>query len=920
MKSVLPGVCPQSSTHTHSHTHNSLRPDRAHQEIVFFLFAMIAVLVFFTGNQPSANGQIPNPQALRDFIAEQTVSDSLRIRLRDSLAQVYQLPIYDTCCGGKNIVLWTFENGMPVYRTTINAHASHLSKTDRLYPNGIWPLRLTGSHMKIGVWDSNQPEMNHPEYSGRVFYYDNTPLPGQNQEHFTGIVGTIAATGLANHENARGMAYESTIVAYDCENGDIVEMGKEAMNGLTISNHSYIQEGGWPSDKVNPACNTWAGDGSKDLYEDYHFGYYDEDCHKWDELSMLAPHYLIVNGAGNNRFLNTSQICSPQRNWNGQSTNGFDVIASFANAKNCLNVGAIDEQGGTIIQWLQSCVGPTDDGRIKPDLVALGVQVVTTAPQDLYKVEDGTSIATAVTTGSLALVQEFALQERQGWPLMASTLKALALGTATDLGRPGPDYEYGWGLLNTEAAVIALSQGALHVRDSLFLEQNGTIEIPVYWKQSELCSTPLKATICWTDPPATPIPYANLTINDPSPRLINDVDVKIVRMSNQQVFYPWTLSGRSNPTTNAARTGRNVVDNVEQVCIDNPDEGWYTVVISHAPGATLQGGSQVVSLVVTGNSKPIMLSTTQGATELNSQRKVDDDGARWHRVYESDGEIWHSISTNQGSTWAEDKILSRGSGISTHPSIFALPGGSVVTWKDGNRIRFGMVNYNYSYVQPSVEGCQPEHTLVDTAYFKLADYYRPTDVLTPKQDAVPVVAATGYTSDNFPTMGLRHSYSLVVYETENEQGAGLAYLVFGDLELLTYGLINGTGNGFDDPPVTPSIAFNRYKVFENDQPQFRLAWRAGSSIKYSKISISDYDPLTLVNSQPSILRYYDATGAPSVCPYLHEEGDLPVKRDAVISYRFVEGNNRIIEIAILDSADQASPRIQQYGVTAPQNI
>jgi hypothetical protein len=865
--------------------------------------------------------QIPDPQALQDFIDEQIVKDGMRIHLRDSLAQVYQLSIYDTCCGGSGAVLWTFENGTPIYKRTLDAHSASVSKTDKLYPGASLGLNLTGSTITIGIWDQVEPQMDHSEYNGRVLYKDSlAPSSLQNNPHFTNMLGILTATGLTGHESVRGMAYAAMIHAYDYSNGYVQDVGPAAQNGLWISNHSYVTAAGWGTD--NPGCNEWNGGVGVgvDSLESYKFGYYDDEAMAWDELIALAPHHLMVTGAGNNRYLNTSQSCFPQRHWNGQSTYGYDVISNTGNAKNALVVGAIDEQSGTISLWPFSCAGPTDDGRIKPDMVALGVNVQTTKPLGGYDVVDGTSVSSAVATGSLALVQEYALKERQGWPLMASTLKALALGTATDLGRTGPDYDYGWGLLNTEAAILAVSEGKLHVHDSLLLEQSASIQIPVYYQENGDCSSPLKATICWTDPPATPIPVdSNYSINDPTPRLVNDVDVKIIQMSNQNEYYPWTLAGRSNATAYAARNARNSVDNVEQVCIDAPESGWYLIVIDHPSGHSLQGGEQVVSLVVTGNAKPPMLSSTAAATELNSQRKVDYDDGEWQCVHESDGEVWHAVSTNQGSTWFNERCLSRGSGVATRPSIYTLPGGSLVTWKDGNVIRFGMTR-RVSDTATTQIGCHRLLTIADTAFFKLADYSLPPDVLVPTAGAAPVIASTGFVSNVYPALGY-NAHTIVVYETEHAQGAGLAYLIFGDLDLLGYGLINGTGNGFDNPPVTPSIAFDRYKSFNENKPEFHLAWRIDSAIKYSKIRIDDFDPISISYWQEGDI-YSDQTnlptGAPSICPYWHH-GGTGNKHDAVIAFSFATMSENVIGIAYKDSSGALYPTTKQYPIDKPDN-
>ncbi len=99
---------------------------------------------------------------------------------------------------------------------------------------------------------------------------------------------------------------------------------------------------------------------------------------------------------------------------------------------------------------------------------------------------------------------------------------------------------------------------------------------------------PIKFTLCWTDP-AGNLPSS--TIDDPTPALINDLDLRVIH--NGDTFYPWKLdvSNLSAPATN----GDNLVDNVEQIEIQNPS-GFYQVVISHK--GTLMNGIQDYSLII----------------------------------------------------------------------------------------------------------------------------------------------------------------------------------------------------------------------------------------------------------------------------------------------------------------------------------
>lgn len=99
--------------------------------------------------------------------------------------------------------------------------------------------------------------------------------------------------------------------------------------------------------------------------------------------------------------------------------------------------------------------------------------------------------------------------------------------------------------------------------------------------------------MAWNDLPATPRP---LVLNDRTPTLINDLDLRISRIADSTLFFPWILDP-DNPS-NAAGTGDNFRDNVEQVLIQNPQPSWYRIQINHKK--TLVGLSQPFALIVSG--------------------------------------------------------------------------------------------------------------------------------------------------------------------------------------------------------------------------------------------------------------------------------------------------------------------------------
>ena len=138
---------------------------------------------------------------------------------------------------------------------------------------------------------------------------------------------------------------------------------------------------------------------------------------------------------------------------------GYECILPPATAKNIISVGAINSNDDSMTNF--SSWGPTDDGRIKPDVVAPGCQsdedtgITSTVPGDTYGAMCGTSMAAPVVSGICSLmIQEFRSQTATD-PL-PSTLKALLINTAVDLGTLGPDYSYGFGKVNAKGAVDSI--------------------------------------------------------------------------------------------------------------------------------------------------------------------------------------------------------------------------------------------------------------------------------------------------------------------------------------------------------------------------------------------------------------------------------------------------------------------------------
>lgn len=509
--------------------------------------------------------------------------------------------------------------GLPIYYITYNnSNSAATTKTDQLWAGGSLGLSLNGSSSsvanKLAIWDGGRVRASHQELKGRITQKDNART---DNDHATHVAGTMIASGL--NPLAKGMAFGyKSLQAYDF-NGDEAEMAAAAKD-LLVSNHSYGSITGWrynPDRKGTAEDPYWEWWGNPDVSrdEDYKFGFYDDGAAAWDEIAYNAPYYLIVKSSGNNRNENGPAVGQPyfQRNSNGSfkliesrpaslsPNNEYDIISTTGTAKNILTVGAISSISDGYNQPSDAKIapfsswGPTDDGRIKPDVVGNGISVLSTAATNdrSYQVLNGTSMSSPNVAGTMLLLQEHYANLKNGSFMRAATLKGLAIHTADEAGtQPGPDYVFGWGVVNAELAAQVISNTRNnHLLQERTLAQGQTQTLEV----TASGAGPLKVTISWTDPQAAVTAIGSNVLNNRAPKLINDLDVRV--SGNGKNYMPWTL----NPAapTNAAAPGDNIVDNVEQILVADAVPGkTYTITIRHK--GTLQQGPQAYTLAASG--------------------------------------------------------------------------------------------------------------------------------------------------------------------------------------------------------------------------------------------------------------------------------------------------------------------------------
>lgn len=458
------------------------------------------------------------------------------------------------------------ENGLPIFYTTFNQGSSKTIGTDKMYPGGTMGLNVTGAGMTAGVWDGGKVRSTHVEFSGGTVNLGDASATLSN--HATHVTGTIIASGLSPMR--RGIAYGADAKTYDW-NSDYNEMLAFGTEGYLVSNHSY----GYVASSL-PV---------------YKFGSYDASSIEIDNVSNANPYYQVVIAAGNDREDYTVEQVG--------NRGGYDLLSGMSVSKNGLVVAAVNQvdnyTGAPSVEMSYfSNYGPTDDGRIKPDIAAKGVAVssTTSISNNSYDTYQGTSMAAPAIAGMVLMLQKHYNDLNPSIFMRASTVRGLICHSAKEAGyEPGPDYEFGWGLANAEEAATIISNR----NSSTILQENTLSNNQVFTKQITLdAGQKFMATICWTDPTSTSSGSAE---DNRTSKLRNNLDLKVLK--DGEIFYPWKLDVE-DPTSPATRYADNEVDNVEKVEIDIASPGIYTIQVSHK--GSLVGGSQVFSLIANGST------------------------------------------------------------------------------------------------------------------------------------------------------------------------------------------------------------------------------------------------------------------------------------------------------------------------------
>ncbi|MBD3237153.1 MAG: S8 family serine peptidase, partial [Candidatus Eisenbacteria bacterium] len=429
------------------------------------------------------------------------------------------------------------------------------------------PYELDGSGVVLAQWDAGWIDIDHDDFSGRLTICDTG---SSTHYHATHVGGIMAGDGYLSGGVLRGIAINSDVLTYSWPDLELPnELDDETSDAL--SRGAMLSQNSWciAVGAMYGNCS-WHGD-------------YDAWSQRYDEIvnGALGDEIVLVCASANEE---NDGDCPPYP-WN-------QLSPPMATAKNSICVGAVYSD-----TWLHTCFssrGPTDDGRLKPDLVAPGDEALdhpdscltyreirSTYPGDDYEELAGTSMSAPMVSGAVGLLRQQFDDFGYG-DIPPHTYKALLVQAAIDLGNPGPDYTYGHGMLDILGAAWLLERN--HPNDELIrTDFVADDEIDDFYMTVPPGVSEMRICLAWDDVAGTP---------GAGRELVNDLDVYLIAPSGAN-YHAYTPD--PDHPGNDAGTGWNTRDNCEVVDVMAPESGQWQVRVW---GWDIPSGSEHYTLVL----------------------------------------------------------------------------------------------------------------------------------------------------------------------------------------------------------------------------------------------------------------------------------------------------------------------------------
>ncbi len=549
----------------------------------------------------------------------------------------------------------------------------------------VWSLGYTGSGVIV---DHNDGGVNltHPDFPTGVILATYGAMTATNNEHGTHTAGSVVGRGLAASSplntsgcgdvtaplsSVRGMAWGAQLVTNNLFDGGYT-------TETAMMRWGYTQG-------ARLSTNSWG------YISDYN---YDTYAATVDTLVRDAS-----TNAGNQEFAILFSA--------GNSGSGASTVGSPGTAKNALTVGATQndrcgsyvpgQQAGPSINTVTtfSSRGPSQ-GRIKPDVVAIGADVLSVDSLDCsgtvqdpceegwdqnwtgtyYRLMPGTSMSTPITAGATAVFFEFYSATHPGFLPSPALAKAAMINGAVNIGLGYPSYAQGWGRIDLLRSIQGPPGGSI-----VFVDQREITPLitAATWTKTfsvNNAGIPLKITLAWTDPPGA---------SGCSSCLVNNLNLVVTSPTStvyrgNQLTASWSTPGA---------TGTDTVNNVENVFVQSPAEGSWTIQVTSANTATNPPGltGQDFAIVYSGGLAPDCIAPpapTGVAAAANGNNRIDVSwatvsGAAGYRVYRGPtsggAKVLVGSVTAPTTSWADTEVQA---GVTYYYIVRAISSGTPV--------------------------------------------------------------------------------------------------------------------------------------------------------------------------------------------------------------------------------------------------
>ena len=504
-----------------------------------------------------------------------------------------------------------------------------------------WASGYTGNGVTVAIadtgLDTGNPSNIHQDLAGRVAHISSWPVlyanygqgcqvtntgandgpADKDSGHGTHVTGSVAGSGAASSGQFKGLGYQATITF------QAVEQYTTFSSACGVAGNAAYMLSGIPDDVRTLLSEVygWGARIQNDSWGGGTHGVYDQQANYFDDFIHSHPDMAVVVAAGND---------GTDANNDGY-TDG-NSISSPGTAKNVITVGASDNErtsgGFSTYTWAQvlpsdfgaaptgsdrisddrgelaafSSRGPMNDGRIKPDVVAPGTDIISVRSSQIpsnsngwgtynsyYMYMGGTSMASPLTAGTAALVRDYYIHHERVTNPSAALIKATLINTAVDIsgygnvnqeaGKPIPNNHEGWGRVDVGAATTPGTRQ--------FVDHTTGINTGATATYNYIVNTgrPFKVSLVWSDYPSTPLA---------SPTLVNNMNLRVTAPNGTTAYWGNNFSGGWSQTGGSA----DMVNNVENVYIQSPTAGQWTVEVI---GQNVPQGPQAFALVVDGN-------------------------------------------------------------------------------------------------------------------------------------------------------------------------------------------------------------------------------------------------------------------------------------------------------------------------------